>query len=445
MNEGHIFLDGEINAQMYEYFKRQLEANLSASKIILHISSPGGSVNLGYNIYHKLKNLPIQKECVIEGNCMSIATFIALACDKITALNPSRYMVHLPSMGIEGTRADLVNGAKELEQIEQEMIAAYQRKTNLPSDQLMTMMSTETYMSAEQARQYGFVDEVKNELKAVALGKSALKKGDKVKVKPGLEHDPGHKGMEYTVEEVSPQQAIALKMPDGMIHRWYTESELETIKTKMSNEKKTIFNSFREKLDRMEAMLFGETQAPQAASFETDKGMLTVDGEGPIEGKPATINGQPAPDGDYKLSDGKTITVSGGMITTVNEGTQPPPAPEAPEDKLKKMEAEFAALKAENEQLKSAQAAVQATEQKLVSAEQELVTVKASATQTREAFAQLKTEYESLEKKVVGDTAPPTGAKNSEKAPKEDEDSGMLNTKDFLKEYAPHLVNLKKS
>jgi ATP-dependent Clp endopeptidase proteolytic subunit ClpP len=384
MNEGHIFLDGEINAQMYEYFKRQLEANLSASKIILHISSPGGSVNLGYNIYHKLKNLPIQKECVIEGNCMSIATFIALACDKITALNPSRYMIHLPSMGLEGTRADLENGAKELQQIEQEMISAYQRKTNLPPDQLHSMMSSETYMSAEQARQFGFVDEVRNELKAVAKGK-------------------------------------------------------------MSNEKKTIFNSFREKLDRMEAMLFGETQAPQAASFETDKGMLTVDGEGPIEGKPATINGQPAPDGDYKLSDGKTITVSGGMITTVNEGTQPPPAPEAPEDKLKKMEAEFAALKAENEQLKSAQAAVQATEQKLVSAEQELVTVKASATQTREAFAQLKTEYESLEKKVVGDTAPPTGAKNSEKAPKEDEDSGMLNTKDFLKEYAPHLVNLKKS
>lgn len=383
MNEGHIFIDGEINAQMYEYFKKQLEANLSASKITLHLSSPGGSVNLGYNIYHKLKNLSIPKECVIEGNCMSIATFISLACDKIIALNPSRYMIHLPSLGLEGTRADLENGARELEQIEQEMITAYQRKTKLPADQLKIMMTNETYMSAGEARQYGFVDEARNELKAVAKGK-------------------------------------------------------------MNTEKKTIFNSFKESLDRFEAMLFGETQVPKAMSFQTDKGMLDIASEdGAIEGKPATIGGQPAPDGEYKLEDGKMVTITGGMVASVIEGAPAPPPQESAEDKLKKMEAEFAAVKAENEQLKSAAAAATTTQQQLAATEQKLVTAEATATQTREAFAKLKTDYEALEKKVFGDGEKPKGPNAQERKPAGEGNTGVIETREFLKEFAPHLLNLK--
>lgn len=388
MNEGHIFIDGEIDAKMYAYVKTQLMANANAQKLIIHLNSPGGSVNLGYSIYHKLKSLPIPKECVIEGNCMSIATFIALACNKITALNPSRYMIHLPSLGLEGTRSDLENGVRELAQIEQEMIAAYQRKTSIPAEQLMAMMSKETYMSADEARQYGFVDEVKTELNAYALGK-------------------------------------------------------------MSKEKRSIFNSFKEQLDKMEAMLFGTPEVPAQpanVSVQTDKGTLTIDSaDGSIEGKNATIGGAPAPDGDYVAEDGKTITISGGMVSSVNEGTQPPPPQESAEDKLKKMEADFNAMKAENEQLKASQVAAAETQQKLVAVESELGTIKATATQTREAFAQLKTSYEDLRKKTIGDDAPPAGPTNHKKNPaSETEDIGMIETKDFLKEFAPHLLNLKK-
>jgi ATP-dependent Clp endopeptidase proteolytic subunit ClpP len=391
MNEGHIFITGDIDGDLYEIIKPQIVAAAKKDKIFVHINSRGGSVDVGMDLYHELNSLGKPIDVIIKGKCMSIATLISMVArttgGKIIAYNPSEYMVHNSWTQIEGNAKELENGASQLKKIDDQMAAIYKSATGLDESVIRAMLDRETFLTPTEAKTYGFIDEVMEPSRIAAYGE---------KIKP------------------------------------------------MNKETKDLFKGMREAFERV-AKMFGTESAPSAASFETDKGMLTVDGEGPIEGKPATINGQPAPDGDYKLSDGKTITVSGGMITTVNEGTQPPPAPEAPEDKLKKMEAEFAALKAENEQLKSAQAAVQATEQKLVSAEQELVTVKASATQTREAFAQLKTEYESLEKKVVGDVTPPTGAKNSEKTPKEDEDSGMLNTKDFLKEYAPHLVNLKKS
>jgi ATP-dependent Clp endopeptidase proteolytic subunit ClpP len=376
MNVGHIYIDDEIDGYMAQSVKEQIEANRGVDKLVVHISSPGGSVNLGYNIYHRLKNLPIQKECVIEGNCMSIATLISLACDRIIALNPSRYMIHLPSMGLEGTRSDLENGAKELKQIEDEIVAVYQKKTNLPAEQLMAMMSKETYMSADEARGFGFVDEVKEELKAVAKGK-------------------------------------------------------------MRN--KNIWDSLGERI----AQAFKQYVASNM-EIQSDKGVITIDGEdGAFEGKPVTIEGQPAPDGEYKLENGKIITVAGGVVTAVVDAPAPEPAPESPEDKLKKMEEQMSALKAENEQLKAAQATAAQATQQLASAEQKVAAMEASAKEQREAFMKLKDDFEDLRKKTVGDDAPPAGPASHSKEPKASGANGDYwaeETKLFLKEHLPHLV-----
>lgn len=64
--------------------------------------------------------------------------------------------------------------------------------------------------------------------------KKMLMKGDKVRVRQGMGHMQGHEDMTMTVEEVSSQRAVALKMDNGMIHKWYIEDELEKVEGGMT-------------------------------------------------------------------------------------------------------------------------------------------------------------------------------------------------------------------
>jgi ATP-dependent Clp endopeptidase proteolytic subunit ClpP len=381
MKEGHIFIDGVIDEKMFQSVKQQIEANAFAEKLIVHMSSPGGSVYQGYKIYHKLKSLAIPKDGIIEGECMSIATFCIMACDKITALNPSRYMIHLPVMGIEGNSSDLENGARELQMIEAEMIQAYKSKTNIPEDQLKLMLKDEKYMDAAEAKRLGFVDEVDTRtLKAYAVGKQKTMNIDK-----NIFDNLGDRLAEFT------------------------------------REVKAMFS-------------------PKAQDMQTDKGVISIDSEdGMFEGKPVTISGQPAPDGAYTLTDGKIITVSGGMVASVKEAAPPAPAPapeESAEDKLKKMEAENATMKAELDALKAAKAA---DEQKIVATEQNVATIQAKA-------MALAKDFDELKKKTIGDDNPPAGPTNHKKEPKGEAapDYWKAETEAFIDEFLPQFSKNKK-
>jgi ATP-dependent Clp endopeptidase proteolytic subunit ClpP len=378
--DGHIFIEGVIDDKMFASVKQQLEANISADKLIVHMASPGGSVYQGYKIYHKLRSLNIPKEGIIEGECMSIATLCIMACDTITALNPTRYMIHLPYMGLEGNSSDLENGAKELQMIEQEMIQVYKAKTKLNEEQIRQMMKDETYMDANQAKTYGFVDTVDNRtLKAYATGKR-------------------------------------------------------------KHMTKNIFDNLGERLALAFKDVFGE---PKAMDVTTDKGVIQIDTtDGVVDGKAVTVNGQPAPDGEYALPDGKLITVTGGVVSSVVEAAPPPPpapAEDSAEDKLKKMEAEMTAIKAENEQLKAAKAT---EEQKVVATQEQLTAVQIQNTKAREAMASFQKEVDDLKKKTIGSDTPPAGPTDHKREPKgeDQKDYWQEETQAFLKEFVPHLL-----
>lgn len=172
-NEGHIFIDEQITPDTLATVKQRLAEYRDREKLVLHIASPGGSVYAGYNIYHALKlaNKPIRT--IIEGEAQSMATFIALAGDTIEICNPSVFMIHNPSSGVEGTADAFERGASELRNIESDMVAAYVAKTKLPEDKVREMMRKETTMTAQQAKDFGFVDVVLGSyMRAVALGKS---------------------------------------------------------------------------------------------------------------------------------------------------------------------------------------------------------------------------------------------------------------------------------
>lgn len=172
MKEGHIWIDNVINENTHLDVKRQIEANNDSDVIVLHIQSPGGSVYGGYNTYHVLKSSGKKIKTIIEGEAQSMATFIALAGDEIEIRNPSVFMIHNPSSGMEGDADMLQSGASELRNIENDMAEAYSRKTGIQVDKVKEMMKATTVLNARQAVELKFADRVIDPLRAVAIGKT---------------------------------------------------------------------------------------------------------------------------------------------------------------------------------------------------------------------------------------------------------------------------------
>lgn len=149
-------------------FINELEQIPDGVKINLYLSSPGGNVFDGKAIYAYLKSRR-NTECHIIGLCASIATYISLACDRVTITEDSSYMIHNPSGMAMGGAEDMRKTADVLDMQKENIINAYVDKTKLPKEQIIKMMNETTWMTARIARDYGFVDEVVNKLEMVAM------------------------------------------------------------------------------------------------------------------------------------------------------------------------------------------------------------------------------------------------------------------------------------
>lgn len=288
MKEGHIFTDGEIPDDYDRIVRQQLAAlPLDTTHIIHHIASPGGSVYGGYKAYQALLGYGKPITSIIEGEAQSMATFLAMAGNKIVMMDPGVFMIHNPSQGLKGDADAFRSSAEELQHIEDDMSKAYAKKTGQPVEVIKGMMKSTKVMNAQEAQRLGFVDEIKIPLKAVALGKS-----------------------------------------------------------RMENTNLTMF----QKLGKTIADAFAQLGVPAAADYPiTTGGTLSVDGE-LAQNANAKVDGQPA-NGTYDLDNGKTITCVNGVITTIADKVKPaaPPAPpaETPEQKqIKDLQAQLATLQA---------------------------------------------------------------------------------------------------
>jgi ATP-dependent protease ClpP protease subunit len=165
---GHIFIYGEVGKQVTLDTVLK-EITPKTSDYIVHIHSNGGDVFEGYAIYNALKNTGKEITVQIEGVCASIATLIASAGTKIVMNTKSQFMIHNPRISsMSGESKDLRNVAGQLDKIKNQLISSWVGRTKLSQEQLSQMYDNETWLSPEQALEYGFVDEVSEVLKAVA-------------------------------------------------------------------------------------------------------------------------------------------------------------------------------------------------------------------------------------------------------------------------------------
>ena len=160
-----IFLSGEINDDVANTVVAQmlfLEMEDPDKDIMLYINSPGGSISAGMAIYDTMKYLKCEVSTLCIGMAASMAAFLlaAGAKGKRKALPNSEVMIHQPLGGTEGQATDILIHAEHIKRIKQRMNEELAKNTGNPLKRIMADTERDNFMTAEQAKEYGLIDEI---------------------------------------------------------------------------------------------------------------------------------------------------------------------------------------------------------------------------------------------------------------------------------------------
>lgn len=151
-------------------FQKEL-AGVKASQIDLHINSPGGEVFDGLTIFNLLKQHPANVTTYIDGLAASIASVIALAGNKVVMAENALFMMHNPYGATVGNADEMRKMADTLDKVSGSISLAYIEKSGKDADEIKSLMDSETWMSAYEALEYGFVDEISEQMDMAACAK----------------------------------------------------------------------------------------------------------------------------------------------------------------------------------------------------------------------------------------------------------------------------------
>lgn len=138
----------------------QTIAAIDTAEIVLHLSSPGGSVSDGLAIYNSLLGHPAKVTSRVEGWTASIATIVALAGETVAMYDNSLFMIHNPLMVCVGNASELREQADWLDRVGGILSTIYMGRCTKTEDELRAALDAETYLGADEALDWGFVTEV---------------------------------------------------------------------------------------------------------------------------------------------------------------------------------------------------------------------------------------------------------------------------------------------
>lgn len=141
-------------------FKDDLEKHGGGGPVTIRIHSPGGDVFAASAIRAMIADYPGKVTTRIDGLCASAATYVAMAGDHVVMQDSAFFMIHDPWTITIGGVEELKTTINFLKTIKNGIVETYQNKTHLDAEELARMMSNETWMTARQAQEKGFVDEV---------------------------------------------------------------------------------------------------------------------------------------------------------------------------------------------------------------------------------------------------------------------------------------------
>lgn len=156
-----------------------LSAEDAHRDISLYINSPGGSVSAGLAIYDTMRLIPNDVSTLALGLAASMGQFLLSAGTpgKRYALPHSRVLMHQGSAGIGGTAIDIEIQAENLEHTKNVMVGLIAEHTGQPVEKVEQDALRDRWFTAEQAREYGFVDQVLTDLASVTPPRPAASFG----------------------------------------------------------------------------------------------------------------------------------------------------------------------------------------------------------------------------------------------------------------------------
>lgn len=173
-NDSELILDGPISDMTWwgdEVIPQQFREELKQHKgdLTVVLNSPGGDVFAGMSIYNALREFEAHVTVRIDGLAASIASVIAMAGDKVVMSPGTMMMIHKPWTMAVGDANELDKVKEVLNSIEDSIIPIYTSRSGLSKDEVIEMLEAETWMTAEEAVEFGFADEYIEAKKKVSI------------------------------------------------------------------------------------------------------------------------------------------------------------------------------------------------------------------------------------------------------------------------------------
>ena len=165
LRERVVFLVGPVNDQTANLVVAQLlflESENPTKDIAFYINSPGGVVTSGLAIYDTMQYIrsPVSTVCIGQAASMGSLLLAAGAHGKRFSLPNSRIMIHQPSGGAQGQATDIEIQAREILYLRSKLNRLYAHHTGQPLESIERDMDRDRFMSADEAKSYGLIDNV---------------------------------------------------------------------------------------------------------------------------------------------------------------------------------------------------------------------------------------------------------------------------------------------
>ena len=165
LKERIIFVNGPVHDGMSTLICAQLlflEAENPSKEIAMYINSPGGVVSSGLSIYDTMQYIRPKVSTLVIGQAASMGSILSVGGEKGMrfSLPNSRIMVHQPSGGFQGQATDIMIHAAETQKVKDKLIEIYVKHTGRTPKQIEKDIERDNFMSPEEAKDWGHIDEI---------------------------------------------------------------------------------------------------------------------------------------------------------------------------------------------------------------------------------------------------------------------------------------------
>ena len=165
LKERIIFVNGPVHDGMSQLVVAQLlhlEAENPKKEISMYINSPGGVVTSGLSIYDTMQYIRPKVSTLVVGQAASMGSLLLTAGEAGMrfSLPNSRIMVHQPSGGYQGQATDIMIHAAETQKLKNRLNEIYVKHTGQTLKKVESALERDNFMSPEEAKEWGLIDEI---------------------------------------------------------------------------------------------------------------------------------------------------------------------------------------------------------------------------------------------------------------------------------------------